>query len=260
MTTAGTMSFWQDFKQFLHYIKRPTFTPRLPGRRGDGWWCECKVHTPWKLLLKWLFFVWGFNIFVLAPIALAASISLGANNRINIDIPYLVVLAAIWAPIFEELLFRFGLRHPRLAMFYVPILVYAMNTKNMALNIGVVVVLLALFIVFDLRRQTGYQQALPFKWRRLYQRCFPAVFNISVLIFAAMHLSNYEFSAGQTSLLLPLLILPQWLTGLVVGWMRMRDSFACGVVFHAAFNGVPVVIAWTFMQFLPEDMALSWIF
>lgn len=258
--TIGTLSFWQDFRQFLLYIKRPTFTPRMQGRRGDGWWCEYKVHTPWKLLFKWLFFVWGFNIFVLAPIALAASMSLGANHRINMDIPYLVLLAAIWAPLFEELLFRFGLRHPRLAVFYVPILIYTMHMKNMPLNIGVVVVLLALLIILDLRRQTSYQQALPFKWRRIYHQWFPVIFHGSVLIFAAMHLSNYELPTGSASLLLPLLILPQWMTGLVVGWMRMRDSFACGVVFHALFNGVPVLIAWTLTQFLPEEMALSWIF
>lgn len=260
MATTQTPTFFQDFRAYLHYLRHPYWGPRIRGRRGDGWWSDFKLHTPLRLLLKWLFFLWGINIFVLAPIAYVASASLGANHRINFDIPYLVVLAAVWAPLFEELLFRFGLRRPKIAMYYVPLLIVAMNINIVPLSIAIVVILLILLVVLDLTRQTQYQNAWPFAWRRRYRQFFPFVFHGSVLIFAFMHLSNYVFPKDGVVWLLPLLVLPQWLTGTVIAWMRVRDSFACGVVFHALFNGVPVLLAWTLLQFLPKEMVLSWIF
>lgn len=237
------ITFKEDLKDFWAFIQAPTLSRRFPGRRGDGWWSDFKVHTPWRLLFKWLFFLWGMSIFVLAPIVLGVSGVLGANNRLHgVNLTSLFLLAAFWAPLVEELLFRFGLRRPRLALLYVPILVYVLYTKVWVLKIILVVLLLALFVILDLSRQTTYQYALPFKWRRLYCRFFPVVFHGSVLLFAGMHLMNYEFSEGAASLLFPLLILPQWLTGMVVAWMRVRDSFTCAVVMHAMFNGFPALL------------------
>ncbi len=238
-----TLTFKQDLKNFWTFIQSPTLGSRFPGRRGDGWWSDFKIHTPWGLIFKWLFFLWGMSIFILAPIVLGVSDLLGATNRLHdIDISRLVLLAAVWAPLVEELLFRFGLRRPRLALLYVPILTYVLYTKAGLFNIIVVVLLLALFVILDLSRLTTDRYALPFKWRRLYCRFFPVIFHGSVLVFASMHLMNYEFPGGAASLLLPLLILPQWLTGLVIAWMRVRDGFACAVVMHALFNGLPVVL------------------
>lgn len=239
----STPTFKQDLKAFWTFVKSPSLSERFTGRRGDGWWSDFKIHTPIGLLFKWLFFLWGMSIFVLAPIVLSVSGLLGATNRLHdIDIWRLVLMAAIWAPLVEELLFRFGLRRPKLALLYVPILAYVLYTKAGLFNIVVVVLLLALFVLLDLCRMTTVHYALPFKWRRLYCRYFPVIFHGSVLAFASMHLMNYQFPGGMTSLLLPLLILPQWLTGMVIAWMRVRDGFSCAVLMHALFNGCPVLL------------------
>lgn len=258
-TVPSTPSFWQDVKSFLIYIRHPHLGERFAGRRGDGWWCDFKVHTPLKLLFKWLFFLWFFNVFVLAPLAMVISEELGATHRLKMDTPYLVLLAAVWAPLVEELLFRYGLRRPRLALLYVPILIFVFINNLRWLNIAIVSVLVLFFVVLDLRRQTGYADALPFKWRRYYRQWFPWIFHGSVLIFASLHLFNYELPQGSSIALLPLLILPQWLTGMVIAWMRVRDSFACGVLMHALFNGIPVLLLWILLQFVPVE-ALSLIF
>lgn len=248
------LSFKNDLKAFWAYILRPSFGPRIANnRRGDGWWSDFKVHTPFSLLLKWAFFLWILNLGVLAPIALGVAESLGAQHRISFDIPYLVVLAAFWAPIVEELLFRFSLRRPKLILIYVPVMIYVLHIGVNKLSIALVVLLSFLLILFDLLRQTDEHYALPFKWRRYYRQCFPLLFHASVLIFAAVHLMNYQLSDGLTWMMV-LLILPQWLTGMVVAWMRMRDSFACAIAMHAIFNGGPVLLAWTLMQWMPEQV------
>lgn len=248
------LSFKNDLKAFWAYILRPSFGPRIANnRRGDGWWSDFKVHTPWKLLLKWAFFLWIVNIGVLAPIALSVADSLGATHRINFDIPYLIILAALWAPIVEELLFRFGLRRPKLAFLYVPIMIYVVHIGVNKLSVALVVLLSFLMILFDLWRQTDESYALPFKWRRWYRKFFPYIFHASVLSFAAVHLMNYQL-AGNISWTMALLILPQWLTGMVVAWMRMRDSLACAISMHAIFNGGPVILAWLLLQWMPEQL------
>ncbi|WP_159991791.1 type II CAAX prenyl endopeptidase Rce1 family protein [Pelistega ratti] len=248
------MTFKEDLKSFLHYIRHPHLNYRLPYRIGDGWWNDIiKIHTPFRLLLKWVFFLLTVNIFIFGPIALVVATQIGASNRLNINIPYLFLLAAIWAPIVEEFLFRFGLRKPKMALYIVPLLTSVILMGRGVLSIGIVVVLLSLLLILDLSRQTGNKQALPFKWRRWYRHYFPWFFHGSVLLFAMMHLGNYDFKQGISFLLLPLLILPQWLSGLVLAWMRVRDSFACAVVMHSLFNGIPVLFAWLIKTFLPLE-------
>lgn len=256
-----SISFSQDLKNFLKFVRNPSLGERFPGRRGDGWWSDFKVHTPQKLLWKWLFFLWFFNMMVLGQIVLSVSEELGATHRIKVDTPYLVLLAMVWAPIVEELLFRYGLRRPKLAFLYVPVLIFVFINKVFWLNITLIVGLILLFVVFDLKRMTGYAYALPFKWRRIYRTFFPWVFHGSVLIFASLHLMNYELPSLTEIWLLPLLILPQWLTGLVIAWMRVRDSFACGVLMHALFNGIPAFLVWLMfkLQLVPAE-ALSCLF
>ncbi|NOL50472.1 CPBP family glutamic-type intramembrane protease [Pelistega europaea] len=255
----NSISFFQDLHDFLQYIKKPSLGVRLPVRRGDGWWSDFKVHTSFKLLWKWLFFLWFFNMVVLGPLALVASEELGATHRIKVDTPYLVLLAAVWAPLVEELLFRYGLRRPKLALVYIPLLIFVFISKMLWLNIAIVGCIVLSFVLLDLKRQTGEAQALPFAWRQRYCTFFPWVFHGSVLVFASLHLMNYELPALGDMWLLPFLILPQWLTGMVIAWMRVRDSFACGVVMHALFNGVPVLLLWMALQFVPAE-ALSWMF
>lgn len=51
--------------------------------------------------------------------------------------------------------------------------------------------------------------------------------------------------------LLPLLVLPQWATGLVLGWMRVRRGIGAAIALHALFNGGPVLMIWLLMTLMP---------
>ncbi|CFN63451.1 membrane protein [Bordetella pertussis] len=76
------------------------------------------------------------------------------------------------------------------------------------------------------------------------------MFHLVALTFAAVHLNN--FSLSQTPVwLLPLLVLPQWATGLVLGWMRVRRGIGAAIALHALFNGGPVLMIWLLMTLMP---------
>src|SRR5690606_22462690 len=51
--------------------------------------------------------------------------------------------------------------------------------------------------------------------------------------------------------LLPLLVLPQWVTGLVLGWQRVRHGIGAALVLHALFHGGPLLLVWLVLQAAP---------
>src|SRR5690606_41616767 len=59
--------------------------------------------------LQWALLMWAINLLFFGPIAVLAAGMGGATHRLDIEnIPWLTAL--LWAPIAEELVFRYGLR------------------------------------------------------------------------------------------------------------------------------------------------------
>ena len=66
---------------------------------------------------------------------------------------------------------------------------------------------------------------------------FPLAFYLSIIGFGFIHIFNFE--AYENALwMAPLLILPQLITGLFLGFVRVRMGFLYGVLFHALFNAI----------------------
>jgi len=66
---------------------------------------------------------------------------------------------------------------------------------------------------------------------------FPLVFYLLTIGFAAVHLFNFE--AYQTHIwLAPLLILPQLIGGVFLGYIRVKLGLVYSITMHSLFNGV----------------------
>ena len=66
---------------------------------------------------------------------------------------------------------------------------------------------------------------------------FPWALYVSIIGFGLIHIFNFE--AYENALwMAPLLILPQLVTGLFLGFVRVRMGFMYGVLFHALFNAI----------------------
>lgn len=246
------ITFRSELKHYCLFLHKPSLSPRIAGypRKGNGLSADFKLHTPLLLMLKWLFFLWGINIFLLAPIVYMAADSLPASYLFDLKISSLVFFAVIWAPFVEEFLFRFGLRQPLLAVVVVPVFISVLLYKVSILS---ALLLIALCIgIFLYRHFTTPISANKIKFLRLYVRFFPIVWHLSVLMFAAIHLSNYKLSSIESLWLLPILVIPQWFSGSVLAWMRVRDSFLAGAVMHASFNGGPVLLMWLISSNTPH--------
>ena len=245
-----TLRFRDEWRDFLRFVARPGAAPRLPDRRGGhGEWMDWFPEVSMGRLVRWSCVLWAINLLFLGPIALAAAGAGGAEHRLDLDnIPWLQAL--LWAPIVEELTFRHGLRQPGRAVWLVPACVVALlsGPRWYAVALTGMVVLLCWWPY--LRRIPARPAALPWRWRRAYLRVFPWVVHGSCLLFAAVHLNN--FSLNQTPWwLMPLLVLPQWLTGLALAWLRVRRGIGASMLLHGMFNGGPLLVVWLALQWMP---------
>lgn len=184
----------------------------------------------------WLLALWAVNLLVLGPLAVDVANGNGVEP-IRTILPAQWPYVVLWAPLIEEMLFRFGLRAPAGWPLYM-----LMAGAGFALGPGwplaMVVVALGGWRLAQLLRRRP-----PRPWARLqrYRRLFPFYLHLSVLAFALMHLGNYQ--GGDASWwLLPLVVLPQWFTGLVLAWTRVRHGIGAAIVLHAGFNALPLIL------------------
>src|SRR3546814_19916673 len=75
------------------------------------------------------------------------------------------------------------------------------------------------------------RKPIPWHYRLAYRRIFPWVFHVASLLFAAVHLYNFTLQ-GTPWWLFPLLVLPQWLTGMVLGWLRVKRGIGASMLLH----------------------------
>jgi len=234
------LRFWQEWRDFLRFLRKPALSARLPGARlGRG------ARTDWLnglsplRLLQWALLLWACNLLFLGPLAALAAHAGGAQHRLldMVSIPWLQAL--LWAPVLEELLFRYGLRHPMQALWVIPAAVAAL-LYGVQWSTGL---LLLTVLSISILQPAQVGKPMPWSWRKTYRRAFAWVFYTASALFALLHLLN--FNLHQTPLwLLPLLVLPQWCTGLVLGWLRVRRGIGASMLLHALFNGGPLLLVW----------------
>ena len=149
----------------------------------------------------------------------------------------LVLIGIVLAPVIEEGLFRSWLGSRRLTLFGLPVLsvgtvLLMASGASGAVLLPVMAVLgflLTVFILRAVRLDPGERAAAR-------DGLFPWIFWGSGLLFALIHLSNFD--GGLTSPWLLLAVVPQGLVGLVLGYVRMRYGLAPAIGFHGAYNAL----------------------
>jgi len=258
--------FRDEFKDFLRFVWRPRLSPRLPGQRlGKGWWVDWTAGLRLKRLLQWAGILWLLNAMLFGPLAAAAAGAGGAEHRLDMHhIPWLHAL--IWAPIVEELVFRYGLRRPAQLLWFLPVstacLFLGPAWYSQLLLLGALVLWFygpaaMQGAQFWPHRGAGggrlrawvYGYAWPWSWRKRYIRFFSWLFYASTLLFAGLHL--YNFNLQQVPWMIwPLLVIPQCFTGLALGWLRVRHGIGASIALHALFNGGPLLLIFIVISLL----------
>lgn len=251
---AGLPTMGQEIVDFLRFVMRPVPGPRVGGRRiGPCVWVDFSLNAPLWRLLHWAVLLWTVNIFVFAPLALSAADAGGAEHRLDIhNLPWLMAL--VWAPVVEELTFRFALRRPAMLCWFVPLMAFILfqgagPATIMLAGLALLLALAPRWYPAGYRWQSGWTAS--WRWRRRVRRLYPLLFHVAALAFAFVHLFNFRLTS-MNLVLLSLLVLPQWVTGLVLGWIRVRRGIGAAIALHAIFNSGPLLLIGLVLHFAPE--------
>lgn len=243
-------SFRAEIRDFVSFVRRPRLT-RAPGRSAsDGYWQDWFPSIRPGRLLQWALLMWIINLLFLGPIAVMAAGLGGATHRLNLqNIPWLTAL--LWAPVVEELVFRHGLRRLKSLWWLLPLGIAALMNGPVWFGGWMLAACLALAWIPYAAGWRLAREPLPWRIRAAYVKRFPWAFHLVSLAFSAVHL--YNFNLAQTpAWLLPLLVLPQWVTGMVLGWLRVLVGIGAAMLLHAIFNGGPLLLVWLVLRFAPE--------
>lgn len=125
--------------------------------------------------------------------------------------------AVIMAPLLEEVMFRLILR-------------FRSNFLILwSIHIGVAL-------------QLGQKRSLLKTARKVWDKFYDWVFYLMTMAFGLMHIMNFEPSL-IIYLLAPILVAPQILIGINLGYLRVRFGLIWSILFHAFYNGVLMSIA-----------------
>lgn len=255
----NTLSFKQELQDFWWFLRQPRLAPRFAQQDlGHGWVTDWTNGLGVKRLLQWAAFLWLINITVFGPLAAMVATSAGAEHKLDFSrIPW--KQAVLWAPLIEEMVFRYVLRRPSQFFWLIPVTLWCLLSGPQTVTVTVALTVVVLLIWRPatagsqpaLWRQIGLGAQWPWRWYRWYCRHFAWFFYGSTVLFAALHLYNFKFDQIELYTL-PLLILPQFVTGLVLAWLRVRRGIGASIILHALFNAGPLLLIMAIMRLLPD--------
>lgn len=234
---------------FLRFLSKPN---RLV-RSEESW--QDQLLEVCKLFL----FIFAVVIFIAAPLMhfigadelpnkLSELTDLGIDN-IFLRNMLIFLLAVILAPVAEELVFRFPLKYRRGALFlgslFLCMLVYGLllnfpldPSQASYITIGFGIACMVFILLNNKSDQTLSRSA---------NRLFPYIFYTTAILFAFAHILNYNLPAEKW-FLSPILVLPQFLLGLVLGFVRIKYGLWASILVHAMNNFIPFLA----IVFMPE--------
>lgn len=152
------------------------------------------------------------------------------------------IMAAVFAPIGEELIFRFPLKYREWVIHVLAggLMVLGGGKTFFLESITIKIACLAFIIVLAVLYSIFNKKIIAFT-ALLWSNKFPVVFYVFTFVFAVVHLENYPFSLAVV-LLFPLLVLPQFVIGTFLGYIRIKLGIAWSMAFHGIHNGFFVLM------------------
>ncbi len=140
---------------------------------------------------------------------------------------WLVLFAGVLiVPFIEEVIFRLYLR----------------LRHNFPLRILVFVA-----SILGKKNKETFQLLIEKNWEKYYK----GIFFFSAILFAAVHITNFEYSK-MLLILSPIIVMPQFILGLFIGYLRVKYGFIWGFYLHALHNFIFIGIALFFMEHSSE--------
>ncbi|MFH1224932.1 MAG: hypothetical protein V1676_03960 [Candidatus Diapherotrites archaeon] len=223
--------------QFISFVRRPDYG--IAQSRGSIREKARDVFRLWALTIVVSFIA----MLLVSAISNATGAPVGENRLIGLaeEVPIYMFLfvAFIWSPVVEELTFRMGMRFSRAAHSYSAGLMLTMAVFLAFEIVGVsagLIAYAAMAVLFGTLFWLASKTMLGEKrLAAFYAKRFGRIFYFFTAMFAAYHLFNYA-NIGGVLFLAPLLVLPQFMGGLFLGFVRMRYGLKWSALGHLMHN------------------------
>jgi membrane protease YdiL (CAAX protease family) len=229
----------QSLKDFYYFLCNPVF--------------DYKRSQPIPLLSVTLMF---FIIFFFEMIVAGTLFSLidmdESNHKLtdmleNMSYWKMFLLAVILAPFFEEIIFRFHLRYPRMVIYLILMgtmglvgYLYKIEYLSLRICVASITLLTAMTLIVSFNTQ------LLLKLKSIVVKQFGFVFYLTVVIFSYVHIFNFnEITEWYYT---PILVFPQFVIALYLGYIRVRNNIAHSIFVHSMNNAIPMLL----MLLIPE--------
>ena len=213
------------------FLKHP-YLPRSTLRTG------LSARLLARLFLLDLLAIIAFGTIILAVASFGIEFPENLNSTLGLD-PQTVLLLVIVAPILEEIAFRSWLSgRPGIlfALLWAGAGIAGLTIMGSGAGFaGPFVALAGLVVAVMMLVALRGRPPLP-----IFERHFAYFFWASAVLFAAVHLANYE--EGALAILLPLLV-PQFVVGTLAGYIRVQCGLIWSIALHAAHNALAVSLA-----------------
>lgn len=142
-------------------------------------------------------------------------------------------------PFIEELVFRLPLRYKKINfipfIIFITLLTWVLLSEtfyfSLALSIPLFVVITAFLIFYIFNRRMAENR------ETFLSSNYPFYFYTVAILFALSHLSNFSYSVSLL-LFAPIVILPQFIGGFFMGFIRIKHGFIWGFFLHALHNAI----------------------
>ena len=231
-------------RDFIRYLSNPTRRP-----------FHSEVSKP--LLYVSLLFAVSFLINLFA-IGLVNRFVVNLENignvfdSLDLDFSKMFLLAVILAPLAEELIFRFPLKYKIPLSILISLILsvglgYYLSLQEWGDSKYIFPFVIFIVINYWLTRDANdipkvfgeidnYQDK-----EEQIDKLFPVFFYLVALVFALIHIGNYD-SSQFSSWMIPFIVIPQFVLALFLGFVRMRIGIWASIYMHALNNMIPLIL------------------
>lgn len=159
----------------------------------------------------------------------------------QLDYWYIFLLAVVVAPFFEELIFRYYITKP--LIFIIAVFLFLIVGFIYLMNLGMLNYVAGIPLIAGVLL-TGYYSIGIKEVRHqlivLYIGHFSYVLYFSAAIFAFVHIFN--FNDAMPWYYTPVLVFPQFMIGLFLAYVRVRNGILYSMMVHSVNNMIPMLI------------------
>lgn len=214
---------------------------------------ESFSEQPISKKIKWLLFLLVFEMpFMLVAVFLLQLLSknglIDTENHLIGEIitknsKTVIIIFLILVGLFiEELIFRLPLRFKKAYFipFIVFIIIYSATLLFLKLHLSLAISLPIFAVVIAISVFYIFNRNMAEKRESILSSNYPPYFYSVTILFALYHLTNFSYSPSLL-LFAPIVVLPQFVGGFFMGFIRLKQGFIWGLFLHSLHNAVFVL-------------------